>query len=553
MAMHIVKDKEKTKAQLIKEIKVLKNQITDIEKLKDESKVAENALREREEQYKLIVHAIPDIIYELTPDGRFALVSDSIKQLGYDPKELIGKHFKKILHPDDFEAVSRSAVLHKYEGKKTGEAGSPGLFDERRTGKRISKIIEVRLALKYQKGISTGYCYCEAHSSGKWNIDVKEKNKEFLGSIGVIRDITGHGRRDETLQSREEQLLNVIENIADGVIILNKDGNVCFVNPAAMKLFDREADEFYGEKFGFPLVAGESTEINIVRKDGGMCQAEMRVVEIEWEKKPACLASIRDITAIKKSAEFKAEVKERKKSEDQLRKQKEDLECSNQELEQFAYVASHDLQEPLRMVTSYVQLLARRYSGKLDRDADDFIGFAVDGANRMQRLINDLLAFSRVGTRVKDFVQIDSAAAVEKAVSNLQLAIEDSGAAVTHDELPSVMADDIQFVQLFQNLIGNAIKYRDANTPEIHVGADRRNGKWVFSVRDNGIGIDPEYKERIFVIFQRLHTKEKYSGTGIGLAVCKKIVERHGGHIWVEPGAGKGSVFYFTVPASNEI
>jgi PAS domain S-box-containing protein len=550
--MYKVKDTEKTKDQLIREIEVLKKRLTDFEKLQGKSKKAENVLREHE-QYKLIVQAVPDIIYELTPDGRFALVSDSIRQLGYDPTELIGKHFENILHPDDYEAVSRSVVLQKYAGRATGEAGSPGLFDERRTGKRIPKIIEVRLALKYREGMSTGYCYCEAHSSGKWKPDVKERNKEFLGSIGIIRDITGHGRRDETLQSREEQLRNVIEKIADGIIILNKDGTIRFANPAAEKLFDRRAEEFYGKEFGFPLIAGESTEINIVRNNGRMCSAEMRVVEIEWEKKTAYLASIRDITEIKKSAEFKAEVKERKKSEAQLRKQKEELERSNQELEQFAYVASHDLQEPLRMVTSYVQLLARRYKGKLDGDADDFIGFVFDGATRMQRLINDLLAFSRVGTRGKELVLIDSAASVEKAVSNLQLAIEDSGAAVTYDELPTVMADDTQFVQLFQNLIGNAIKYRDVSPPEIHIGADRRNGKWVFSIRDNGIGIDQRYKERIFVIFQRLHTKEKYSGTGIGLALCKKIVERHGGHIWVESGAEKGSVFYFSVPAANKV
>jgi light-regulated signal transduction histidine kinase (bacteriophytochrome) len=200
------------------------------------------------------------------------------------------------------------------------------------------------------------------------------------------------------------------------------------------------------------------------------------------------------------------------------------------------------------MVTSYVQLLAKRYQGKLDRDADEFIGFAVDGAMRMHRLINDLLAYSRAGTRSKALAPIDSETVFEQSLSNLQMAIEEKGATVTHEPLPTVMADDVQLVQLFQNLVGNAIKFQGEEVPRVHVSSSQSNGEWVFLVRDNGIGIDPEFKERIFVIFQRLHRKEKYPGTGIGLAVCKKIVERHGGRIWVESELGKGATFYFTLP-----
>ena len=226
----------------------------------------------------------------------------------------------------------------------------------------------------------------------------------------------------------------------------------------------------------------------------------------------------------------------------------EELKYTNAELEQFAYVASHDLQEPLRMVSSYMQLLARRYQGKLDHDADEFIAFAVDGAKRMQTLINDLLTLSRVGTRGKPLVLTSCADAIEEAISNLQIAIEESGAIITHESLPQVKGDLTQLVQLFQNLLSNAIKFRGSEPPRIHVGVRQVEREWVFQVCDNGIGIDPRFADRIFVIFQRLHDRASYPGTGIGLAICKRIVQRHGGHIWVESDTGKGATFYFTLP-----
>ncbi len=231
-----------------------------------------------------------------------------------------------------------------------------------------------------------------------------------------------------------------------------------------------------------------------------------------------------------------------------MRSLAEELAQSNQELQQFAYVASHDLKEPLRMVTGYTQLLARRYKGKLDADADEFIGYAVDAAARMQTLIDNLLAYSRVGRRGKKFRPADCEAVFGRALNNLGAAVEESGASVKHDPLPTVMADETQLDQLFQNLIGNAIKFCDKHAPCVEVKAEPRGSEWVFAVSDNGIGIEPRYHNRVFEMFQRLHVREEYSGTGIGLAICKKIVERHGGRIWVDSIPGEGSSFCFTLP-----
>lgn len=235
----------------------------------------------------------------------------------------------------------------------------------------------------------------------------------------------------------------------------------------------------------------------------------------------------------------------------ELEKYTKELKRSNAELEQFAYVASHDLQEPLRMVASFTQLLQQRYKDKLDADAHEFIAYAVEGANRMQRLINDLLSYSRIHTRGKPFEAVDCEEILGEARANLQLAIEKSGALVTNEPLPVVMGEASQLMRLLQNLIDNAIKFAGDEAPRIHIAAEQKETEWLFSVRDNGIGVDPQYHERIFVIFQRLHGREEYPGTGIGLAICRRIVERHGGRIWVESELGKGSTFYFTVPSTG--
>ncbi len=242
------------------------------------------------------------------------------------------------------------------------------------------------------------------------------------------------------------------------------------------------------------------------------------------------------------------DITERKKAEAILAATMADLKRSNEELQQFAYVASHDLQEPLRMVSSYTQLLADRYKGRLDERADKYIEYAVDGAVRMQRLINDLLDFSRVGTRAMPIETTDCNAVLKEALGNLAAMIDEHRAIITHEALPSVHADASQLVLVFQNLISNAVKFHGVDLPNVHVSAQDQGPEWVFSIKDNGLGIDQKYADKIFLLFQRLHTRQEYPGTGMGLAICKRIIQRHGGRLWFESVPGGGSTFFFTIP-----
>jgi signal transduction histidine kinase len=242
--------------------------------------------------------------------------------------------------------------------------------------------------------------------------------------------------------------------------------------------------------------------------------------------------------------------RERRRGEEKLRLSLEELARSNAELEQFAYVVSHDLQEPLRMVASYVQLIEERYKDQLDGNGREFIAYAVDGATRMKRMITDLLTYSRAGKNGKEIVAMPCEAALGQACADLRASITESAAEISHGPLPTVLGDAAQFAHLFQNLIGNAIKFRNQAPPRVHVSAQLNGQEWVFSVRDNGIGLDPQFADRIFMVFQRLHAREDYPGTGIGLAIARKIVEQRGGRIWVESEPGKGATFNFTVPVS---
>jgi PAS domain S-box-containing protein len=358
----------------------------------------------------------------------------------------------------------------------------------------------------------------------------------------------------EIKQSRELFRILFYRSPIGTYIIQN--GHFRLVNRQLAYILGYEEDELIGRpSLGFVLAEDRDTvrenavsmlkggcslgyEFRVVNKQAKIKWVMETVVPIYYRRKRATLGSLIDVT-------------ERKQIEERLKQITDEMQRSNTELEQFAYVISHDLQEPLRMVSSYTQLLAKRYSNKLDADADEFIAYAVDGAKRMQTLLHDLLDYSRVGTRGKPFSLVNCEHIVEQAMANLKIAIEECGASVSYDVLPTIMGDEGQLARLFQNLIGNAIKFRQEEAPQVYISAQRRNNMVTFSVKDNGIGIDRQHSQSIFEIFRRLHTKEEYPGTGMGLAICKKIVERHGGHISVQSQLGQGSTFYFSVDTAG--
>jgi PAS domain S-box-containing protein len=403
-----------------------------------------------------------------------------------------------------------------------------------------------------------------------YEIDIQTKNGNIrtcsvsiqqnpeLGYIeGSVFDITERRRAEEGLRDSEEKYRLIADNANDWIYLTAPDRTLLYTSPSCERVTGYTPKEFTDDpdllsKIIHPddrkdfeshtmEAQGESRshnqEFRILTKSGETRWISHSCVPVQTQEDQYTgrRGTNRDIT-------------ERRRVEDSLKNTLVDLDRSNKELEQFANVASHDLQEPLRMVSSYTQLLARRYKGKLDKDADEFIDYAVDGANTMQRLINDLLSYSRVGTRGKPPEPVSADMALDRALENLKLALEESQAEVKREPLPTVKADDVQLIQVFQNLIANAIKFRGDEPPRIFVACQARGREWVFSVRDNGIGIDPQYLERIFIIFQRLHQRGKYPGTGMGLAICKKVILRLGGRIWAESKPGEGSTFFFTLP-----
>lgn len=383
--------------------------------------------------------------------------------------------------------------------------------------------------------------------------ELEETNSQLNKKINQQKQVEEALRNQRDLY---ETLLKVQSEMGEGVAITEGEKMV-YVNPALCTIYGYAEDEILAmpsfldivvesdrkrlkerlqERFSDRIMS-DTGETSVVRKDGQIINIEYSLKMIKINDRSQIVSIIRDIT-------------ERKKTEAEIKQKTEDLADSNKELEQFAYVASHDLQEPLRTVISYLQLLEKRYKDKLGIEAEEFVNFAVNGARRMHRLINDLLAYSRITTKGKVFEKVDCAKVVNIVVDNLQSTIKENNAEIIIEtELPVVTGDFWQMTQLFQNLIDNAIKYKVAETPKIRIAARKKGRSWLFSLKDNGIGIDAEYSERIFIIFQRLHTRDKYEGTGIGLAVCKKIVERHGGKIWVESELDRGATFYFTIKA----
>lgn len=492
---------------------------------------ANEALRASEEDLRLLVHGARDYaLIMMDPEGLVASWNAAAERLyGYTSGEILGRHFSVFSPPEDRENGGHARVLEatRVDGSATAEG-----WRVRADGSRFWASIVVT-ALYGEDG-------------------------ELRGFSRLTRDITEKMEADEQLRHSEERFRSFVEVCADAIVIADADGCIRLVNAAAARMFGYEGEDvtgrrveellpselraihrghraaFYAEPR--PRSMGVGLALRGLRKDGSEFPAEVSLTPLQTSDGLQVAAAITDIT-------------ERRRLEQAVEESVAELRRSNAELEQFAYVASHDLQEPLRMVSNYTQLLARRYEGRLDEDADAFIAFAVEGAGRMQQLINDLLEFSRVGTKGKDLRPTEMESALDTALLNLRAAIEESGAEIEHDPLPAVRGDAVQLAQLLQNLIGNAIKFRGDTPPRIRVSARRDGAGWVFAVQDNGIGIDPVYWERIFVIFQRLHTRSEYGGTGIGLALCKRIVERHRGRIWVESAPGEGATFSFTLAA----
>ncbi len=496
-------------------------------------KNAETHLAQMEGRYRGLLEAAPDAMVVVNTAGEIVLLNvQAEKQLGYLRDELVGQKVTNII-PEGFAERLIADDLRSAADALAQQIGTGiELIARRKDGTEFP--IEIMLSpLESAEGILV---------------------------TAAIRDISVRKNAEKHLAQMEGRYRGLLEAAPDAMVVVNKAGEIVLLNVQAENQFGYRRDELVGQKmtnivpegFAERLIAdalrssedalaqqiGTGIELTGRRKNRSEFPIEMMLSPLESAEGILVTAAIRDIS-------------KRKLAEADLLNKVEELNRSNVELGQFAYIASHDLQEPLRMVASYTQLLSRRYKGKLDADADEFIAFAVDGAGRMQRLIQDLLAYSRVGTKGKDLLETSSEEALQQALINLRGAIQESRAQITHDPLPPVLADEMQLVQLFQNLVGNAIKYQKPGVPKIHISAVKSGGKqWTFAVKDNGLGIDPQYFERIFGMFQRLHKREEFAGTGIGLAICKKIVERHGGTISVESQPGEGSTFSFELAGS---
>ena len=497
-------------------------------------KAAEEHLAQMEGRYRGLLEAAPDAMVVVNGAGEIVLLNvQAEKQFGYHRDELVGQPVTNII-PEGFAERLIADDLRSADDALAQQIGTGiELSGRRKDGTEFP--IEIMLSpLESAEGILV---------------------------TAAIRDISVRKAAEEELKG-QARLLDLAH---DAIVVRDPDSHIMYWSKGAEATYGWTAEEVKGQVTHellhtvFPVsqaavdVAIEAAgdwkgELGHTARDGRRLTVESRQsVERDTQGRVRAILEINRDISVRKAAE-----EELRESEANLLRKVEELNRSNEELGQFAYIASHDLQEPLRMVASYTQLLAKRYQGKLDSDADEFIAFAVDGANRMQRLIEDLLAYSRVGTRGTDLLDISSEEALQRALINLRGSIEESGALVTHDPLPRVLADETQLVQLFQNLVGNAIKYRSPGVPRVHITAARDGEeRWSFAVADNGLGIDPQYFDRIFGMFQRLHKREEYAGTGIGLAICKKIVERHGGSISVESQPGQGSTFRFSLAGSE--
>lgn len=506
----------------------------------NERKKLENKLRASEEQYRLLAENTVDVVWVMDARSqKLRYLSPSMEKfLGYPVAEMLEKD------PTLYMTPASGALFREYVSKAAKAAVSGIILD--------IKPLELILIRKDGSNIWV-----------ETTLNVNMGQDGLPVSVqGLSRNISERKRTEKIMRESEERYRLLADNMNDLVTVWDVNSlRFLYASPSAVKftgysveeLLNMTVDQMIPEEYVTQVKeivastiknkkAGNSYsstffETPVIRKDGS----------VTWNE--ATFSWIYDDTgAIIAGQTVNRDITERKKAEEELALRTADLARSNAELEHFAYIASHDLQEPLRMVASFTELLARRYKGKLDSDADEFIAFAVDGANRMKQLINDLLAYSRVGTRVKPFAAVDCRAVLKHVLTNLSELIKNRQVTVTVATLPTIMGDEVQLTQLFQNIIANAVKFSGEQPPVIKVSACRQDREWIFSVSDNGIGINQQHFATIFEIFQRVHSKKNYPGTGLGLAICKKIVERHGGRIWVTSELGCGSTFSFTLP-----
>ena len=498
-----------------------------------ELRVAERTaeLHRSETLYRTLAEAAPDIIFVLARDGRVEYLNDvAAVQFKRTVDEMVGR-FVTELFPPNVAMEQLNGVLNVFKTGKPYAAESKVLFPD--AERWFNTIL----------------------------VPIRDEDGSVISVLGVSRDMTARRQiEDELFQSRQ-MLQLILDNIPQRVFWKNRDlfylgANQPFLRDAGLETLEQvlgiddfglhwkasadvyRADDHEVIDSGIPKVDYEES---LITKDGEM--EWLRTSKIPLRDREGqifgVLGTYEDITGLKRAETLLAE-------------RNQELIRSNADLEQFAYIASHDLQEPLRMVASFAQLFARRYQGTLDERGEKYLTYIVDGAYRMQQLIDDLLKYSRVGTRAKTFVTLDCSQVVAQVLHNLQVTVRETGANVVVEALPTIQADETQILQLFQNLVANAIKFHREAAPEVRIWAERDGAAWRFGVADNGIGIEPQYEERVFVIFQRLHSREEYPGTGIGLAVCKKIVQRHGGRIWFESTPGVGTTFFFIIPDQQE-
>jgi PAS domain S-box-containing protein len=494
----------------------------------------EAARQESEAAFRTLTDAMPQIVWICIPDGLNVYFNQRwVDYTGLTLEESYGRGWNTPFHPDDKQAAWNAWT-------RATQSGEP-----------YSAECRVRAA----------------EGSYRWflmrGVPLRDAAGQIIKWFGTCTDIDDVKRAEEGLRELNKELRqasaytrSLIEASLDPLVTIAPDGKITDLNRATELVTGGSREELIGADFSNYFTDPERARHGYQQAFG---EGSVRDYELEIRRRDGLITPVRYNASVYRNEAgavvgvFAAarDISERKRAEEALDQSIKELARSNAELEQFAYVASHDLKEPLRMVANFTQLLSQRYRDQLGQEGAEFIAYAVDGANRMQRLIDDLLTFSRVGTRGKSFEPTDCNQVFAQSLANLQFAIGESGALVDHDEFPTVLGDSLQLVQLFQNLVGNAIKFHSEAPPRVHVSVERKDSQWVFSVQDNGIGIDPQFADRIFVIFQRLHYRGEYPGTGIGLALCKKIVERHKGRIWVESEPGKGATFFFSIPIKS--